>query len=415
MTLRISTLARGLATVLFLVASFAAPAALAAPPPTKVPEVMSGSEPRDGVHELQLEEVWRHGGEDDEDVLLGIATAVLSGTEGNIYVLDAQLMEVKVFGADGQILDPLGRQGEGPGEFTNANSMTFLPDGTLGVVQGMPGKIIGLRLDGTPGEVVSIGGDPTAGGFAVVQRADCGGGNLVVGGFEFRMTAEDDQFKRAVTSFLRSYDPSGEMVHEYFTKVEEHTFGEGYVLDEERWDSPARRFAVDHDGRLVVAEGRDDYRFSVYDTGGTRRLVFGREFEGLPRSAAMRERYDRMLSVQARQMSPDGAHAMADDEPDVWNIHCHADGTYWVLNSRGLFEPPEGTFTMWDVFSADGTFERQVTASIPGTPGEDLLFLTADGHAVQVTGFWDAVLSAMGAAGDDSSAEPMEIICYRVL
>ena len=183
-----------------------------------------------------------------------------------------------------------------------------------------------------------------------------------------------------------------------------------------RWDSPSRCYAVDHQGRLVVGEGREDYRFTVYEPGGEPRLVFGREYESFPRSAAMRERYDRMLEIQARNMSPDAARKLADNEPDVWGIHCHRDGSYWILNSRGLFQPPRGAFTMWDVFSADGVFERQVTATIPGTPGEDLLFLTDDGHAVQVTGFWDAVLSAVGAAGeDDADAGAMEIVCYRVL
>ena len=130
-----------------LLALFAAPVVLADDhPASAVPEVMSGAAPAGGVEELQLEEIWRRGGEDDEEVLLGIVTSVLSGPDGNIYVLDAQLMEVKVFDTGGDLVGTLGRQGEGPGEFNAAFDMVFMPDGTLGVSQSFPGKLIKLNI-----------------------------------------------------------------------------------------------------------------------------------------------------------------------------------------------------------------------------------------------------------------------------
>jgi len=39
--------------------------------------------------------------------------------------------------------------------------------------------------------------------------------------------------------------------------------------------------------------------------------------------------------------------------------------------------------------------------------------LTEHGYAVKITGFWDAALSAMGAASDED-AEAMEIVCYKI-
>ena len=381
-----------------------------------VPHVINSATPRDGVQALQLEEVWRHGGDDDEDMLLGIITRVVSGQDGNLYVLDSQLMEVKVFNPEGELVNTLGRQGQGPGEFQSAQSMVFLPDGSLGVVQAVPGKVIALNLDGTPGTVVALGQNPADGGFAILQEAALGGDTFVIAGIEMHMAPEAGQLARDMHMFIRGYDMEGNKLRTFYEDINRSIFGEGFVLREIEWDNPTRRFAVDADGQLVMGIPRNEYELSIFGPDGELRRVFSRPFESYPRNEMMVARYDRMLEAQARQMSPDGAREVAENEQDIWNIRCHSDGTYWVQSSRDVFDPPTGTFTAWDVFSPEGEYIRQVTAAIPGTPGQDLLFMTGHGQAVQITGFWDAVLSAMGAGADeDAEGAPMEIICYAIL
>lgn len=380
-----------------------------------VPHVINTAVPRDGVQALQLEEMWRRGGEDDEELLLGIVTRVLSGQDGNLYVLDSQLMEVKVFDADGEHVDTLGRQGQGPGEFQSAQSIVFLPGGSLGVVQAVPGKVIALNLDGTPGNVITLGQNPADGGFAILQDAANGGDTFAIAGIEIHMAPDAGALARDMHMFVRGYDMEGNKLQTYYERVQRSVFGEGFVLREIEWDNPIRRFAVDGEGQVIMGLAREEYELSVYGPDGELQRVFSRPYESYPRSEMMRSRYDRMLEAQARQMSPDGAREVAANEQDIWNIRCHGDGTYWIQSSRDVFEPPTGTFTAWDVFSAEGEYLRQVTATIPGTPGEDLLFMTDHGQAVQITGFWDAVLSAMGAGSDeDAEGDPMEIICYAI-
>ena len=99
---------------------------------------------------MELEEIWRIGGEDDEDVLLGIITRALVDEEDNIYLLDQQLSEVQVFSSDGEYMKTLGREGSGPGEVTRPGDFLFMPDGTLGLVQIFPGKIVKVDLNGVP-------------------------------------------------------------------------------------------------------------------------------------------------------------------------------------------------------------------------------------------------------------------------
>ena len=49
----------------------------------------------------------------------------------NVYVLDEQAQQVRVFDSAGVYLKTLGRRGEGPGEFGRAEAIALLPDGRL--------------------------------------------------------------------------------------------------------------------------------------------------------------------------------------------------------------------------------------------------------------------------------------------
>ena len=58
-----------------------------------VPHVRNPAQPRDGLQTLHLEELWRVGGDtDDEDEFFGVVMAALLDDQGNSYLLDAQLM-----------------------------------------------------------------------------------------------------------------------------------------------------------------------------------------------------------------------------------------------------------------------------------------------------------------------------------
>ena len=107
--------------------------------------------PESPVEEMTvtLKELWRVGG-DDEEILFGVISQLLHDDDGNVYALDSQLSEIRVFSASGQLLRSIGREGEGPGEFRNGSDIYMGPGGILGVVQVFPGKIVLLQRDGTP-------------------------------------------------------------------------------------------------------------------------------------------------------------------------------------------------------------------------------------------------------------------------
>ena len=401
-----------LCPVLVAIALLTGTAAAAPAQADPVVRVISGAEPRDGVQELKLTELWRRGGTDDEEVMFGVVSSVLTDPQGNLYVLDSQLTEIMVFNPQGRLLRTLGGRGEGPGEFQNAQRMTFLPDGTLGVAQTFPGKLVGLNLDGTPARDIKIGGDPTAGGFCALIGANLGGGNLVISGIEIAFNQAEMTMNRH--HFVRSYGLDGTLVHEHHAKDVRWAFNSSFTLKETDNDYVWWRLAVDHEGRVLIGEPREQYLISVYSPDGRLERVFGRAYETWPRNDRIQTRFDSIMKAQLAQLPPGTSIETAKVEQDIWGIDCQPDGTIWVTTSRGMYEPPAGVFTVWDVFDREGAFIKQVQAKVPGKPGTDLMMMTSHGYAVMITGFWDSVLAVMGAGAEDGEAESMEIVCYRI-
>ena len=116
-----------------------------------VEHVTNPKEPMEAPATIVLQEEWRIGGDTEaEEEFFGVIAQIAMGPEGDIYLLDQQLTEVKVFSRDGEYLRTLGREGEGPGEFRRPEDMFLLPDGNVGVLQLAPGRIVKLSPQGEP-------------------------------------------------------------------------------------------------------------------------------------------------------------------------------------------------------------------------------------------------------------------------
>jgi hypothetical protein len=151
-----------------------------------IPHIQNTSIPSGGHRTVQLEELWRIGGEDD-DVFFGLITQVLNDEDGNIYILDSQLCDVQVYSPDGEHLKTLFRQGEGPGEVTRARNLALLGDGTVGVIREFPGTMVRVDRDNNPAANIEI---HKAGqqGFMIVDGCFAGGSTLVISGTHSQQT-----------------------------------------------------------------------------------------------------------------------------------------------------------------------------------------------------------------------------------
>ena len=379
-----------------------------------ITHIKNGATPAQGVETMELEELWRRGGEDDEEVLFGLIAQALLDDDNNIYLLDTQLSHVEVFSSTGEHLKTIGREGSGPGEFTMAFDMIFMPDGTLGVVQVFPGKIIKLDLDGNPaGEFRPLLNEAVEGGFLVLVNSLAAGGNLVLSGID--MTFNQETLTQTRTHFVKSFDIDGKPIADYHEEERIWDFKD-FTLDEPITDYVWGRLAVGPDGQVIAAIPRNGYVLTVFNPDGSINRIIEREYKSWQRNERARARAIAQLEGQLRQFPPGTEYKIMDIEPDIAALYIRDDGSIWVLTSRAMWDSKPGVLQSFDVFSPEGHFLKQVDILADGSSAADLVVFARDDMVFQITGFYDALVAALGGFGTDAEeeAEPMEVICYRI-
>jgi hypothetical protein len=307
----------------------------------------------------------------------------------------------------------LSREGEGPGETRRPRTTTFLPDGTLGIVQMMPAKIVKVTRDGLPAGSIEPGADPTAGGFGVLFEAKCRGGHLLVSGETMRR-AERGMSR---TRYLAKLAADGRELVRYAENTPS-----GDLLANFKWDEEDDYFvhlggyAVAPDGKVFTAPERDSYVVHALAPDGTLERVIERKFSRRKRSDEEKRIVNdtRRMVINGREVEKE----ISDYDPAITQMWVDDHGELWVLNSRGGDDPPPGVMQTYDVFDSRGHFVRQVAVACPGDAREDRLFLLGGGQAVLVRGMLGGMISLTGVRGDREAEadeeEGLEIICYRM-
>lgn len=404
-TLRGPLAARSVAALLLL---SAAVALASSPAPERV---ANGPEPASGSVDLLLEERWRRGGEDD-DLFFGLVVDALVDDAGRILLLDSQLSEVIVLDADGEHDVTLGREGEGPGEFSRAGSLCWTPDGAVGVVQRFPGRIVKLSLDGTPAGTI-LPGDPTAGGRDMVSGAGLSPSGLVLCGAHMTRT----ETGRTRRSFLSLYGADGAPVVEYLGKNDVNDFTARSFHETDNDFVDRGRWTVLDGGSVAFAPERDRYVLRVLDPDGAPRLEITRPAEPPLRAAETLERLERRFSGSRMAQRTGVTQEFAATDPMIATMQPGPDGELWVLPTEGTRGRPDGVLQTWDVFDAAGRWDRRVDVRCPGDPEQDRLFLIDESRALLVSGFTGARDALTGEVIEDEDlddAAPMEVILYDI-
>jgi len=359
---------------------------------------------------LTPERLWQIGGDTDVDEeFFGVINRVLVNDEGNVYLLDNQLNEVKIFSSGGEYVTTMGREGEGPGEFRQPVDMCFLPDGTLGVFQLAPGRIVKLTTDGEPaGEhplPAQEGGSPL-----IILGGQRMGENLLLVG---NQNAFQDG-KLDIVRYLALVGPDGTEIGRLVESKRTLEFANA-VIDEKDWATFDRRWQVGPNGSLYACPVFGDYEIEVWNADGTKKMVITREYTHWDRPQAEKDRVKGIFEAFTRQV-PNVQIKVSDYDQDIANVYPRSDGTLWVLTSRGSRDRPDGVLGIFDVLDGEGRFVREVTVKAEGSPLSDGIFFDKDKMFV-VTGFLDAAMAAQGggtSTDDDEEAEPMAVICYRL-
>lgn len=372
-------------------------------------KVLNPDTPADAPVTLALNKQWTAEG-DSDDYLFGVLTDVATDNEGNIYLLDAQLNEIMVFSPDGEYLQSIGREGEGPGEFRRPSGLFMTPEGNVAVLQRMPGKIILLTRDGEPAGNHPL---PETDGMRMLNDGVLSGDGIVVGLMQFART---DAGMESRSSLVR-LNSKGEQVAEYVSRKDARDFS-SMEMDEKTFGRAVLVWAAASDGRVFTSSDFDAYRIEVWNPDGTLDRIIERKYE--PRVRSAKEIEDNTPRIMIRGRGGRGGEVkvnMSKTSRAIERMYAREDGTLWVLSSHGGYDCGENNIATFDVFDRSGKFMQQITLQGEGAFADDGIHLVKD-RVLIVKGLQAAARAMMGGDDEDSSeeedVEPMSVVCYNM-
>ncbi len=396
--------------------------ALAAPavaPAADPPVVANGAEPADGNITLRLQELWRVGGDEDDEIFFGVIIQALTDQEGNIYLLDTQLSEVLVLTPEGHYRRTLSREGEGPGEIRRCRGMQWLPDGTLGLVQSRPGHVVRVDREGLPLPSLIPGADnPTERGLVFLNDLLCRDGWVVLAGSE---RARGDHGP-ARTSFVAAFAEDGSETLRYLETSREFDFRNPTWIERDLYSVTGGRWTLGREGRVFAALDRDRYAVTVFGPQGDPVLVIEKDEKPRRRSAEEKQRIAANARLRGRHAPQTFPVEVEDTDPAISNLRVDEQGRLWVMSSNGNRAQPEGILCSYDVFDPTGKYVQRIQVACEGNGEQDRLQFIDQERVIRITGLADALAVMRGdvSAGEEEADESledalMEVICYRIL
>lgn len=365
---------------------------------------------------IELKEDFRLGGWDGgDDEFFGVIADITQDEKGNLYVLDAQLNEIKIYDAKGNYLNTIGREGEGPGEFRGANSLFWMPNGDLGVIQVFPGKIVTLTRDGQPGKdykLEALQGD----GFRMLLGAERAGSHLAVVYGTNKFDQSNGNWSQRRT--LAYFDAQGKEVSQLFHADMSANMNQP-VISEKAFDNFSNRWNTDASGRAFLAPSLPEYKIAVWNPDGTKDRVISRDYAVHPRTAEEKARLLEIYKGFTQQIpSPNKTYEIEENHSCIdWRgLHARPDGSLWVATSRGSADAPDDVLGTFDIYDPKGRFVRQATLKGQCDNENDAIWFVGD-RVFVITEFLNSAMAAQGGSTakgseDAEDAEPMSLICY---
>ena len=385
-----------------------------------VPNVLNPDKPYLPPRTAQPVELWRIGGENDPDqYMLGFVTDVEVGDDGTCYLLDSSLDVIHVYDADGTYRRDIGRPGEGPGEFRGATDFMLMAGGRIGVIQILPAKIVTMDVDGVPGDYFATCGGTH--GLSILDRAEAAGPYIVVGG-------ACGSPGRGVRYGLDFVGPDGMTTATLYEEIEKSPDGNINITTNHPHQFTSH-WALAADGRVYVAPAEQEYRIDVYGPDARLQRVIRREYETLKRSdedlaadrkrqEEMRQRFGGMVQLVSRTY-----------ERDIAELLTRPGGRLWVLSSESLRDRTAGALGPFEVYDADGRFERRLSLEVDFDPGKDDFLIKGDRlfvlkqalvrpttSSTHSGGGMQSMVVMMGGGEEDEDDDPTppSVVCYRL-
>lgn len=307
----------------------------------------------------QVVEEVRIGRDTGEDaLLLGRISSFDVDAQGWIYALDAQTQAIHVFGTDGILVQTVGGEGTGPGEFERANALDLSANGQIWVMEMQKGRLTfldasGNYLDGA--RIGSTGWDyrPYPGGMDPLGRYNAAVVVEVLDDYDLALARFDQDFVPLDTIPI----PENAEPHEQFELI---TDGGGMMATSIPFRgsfvwrfSPSGHFWTLHTDKYELAE--------ISANGETLRRVT-LDHDPIPVKPAELEEVRENLSWFTRQGGKIDWAKIPDTKPVTSSFFCDDDGNLWV---RRLTGSPEDEGYLFDLFDVDGRFMGAIRLPFP--------------------------------------------------
>jgi hypothetical protein len=367
-------------------------------------------EPIESPRTIELEELWRLGGESEEETeFFGVIVSLLVDDSGDVYLLDQALNEIRVFSPKGKFLRTIGREGEGPGEFRRPEDMAFLPGNILAVMERVPGRIVLLTQTGEPAGEHPLP-EMVGGGFVGIAGGASDGRNL-------HLVLGYDRFEQGRYGHVRQVAELNQdgTIRTSFAKNDRGFSFADPLIRERVWDDFENRWDVGSDGGVYVAMSWDEYLIEIWSPAGEKERIVKRPIKGRKRSREEIGRYEAIYEPFVRSV-PSARLEMEKQDHPIVQVYARDDGWFWVLSCHGAFDRPDGSLGTFDAFDREGRFVRQITLMGEGDPLRDA-YVFVGKRLYILKGLLDAQISAQGGASEEAGAdetEPMSVICYRL-
>jgi hypothetical protein len=222
--------------------------------------------------------------------------------------------------------------------------------------------------------------------------------------------------KQMQVSYLKAFDGQGKEIAFFHEEATETRFG-GMQFEEKSFSNFQRRWAMAPDGRVAAALDFDAYRITLWNSDGSVQRVIERpEHEPMQRTEAMRKRFQKLYDSITR-WNPGSTFEISPTHTAVTQMFFREDGTLWVLPATGRYEQPQGTMARFDVYDAEGRFQRRVSLQMPGNAVDDGLFFVGE-RVYVVTDLFGAVMANFGGDAVEEEepleAEPVTLVAYEL-
>jgi len=308
-----------------------------------------------------------------EEYLFGSIYSIAVDDEGQVYVLDGQARNIRVFDSDGAYIEMAARRGEGPGELSNAFSVVVLPDGRIIAHEpaDMRVKVLGpeprdheqwtyppgavvlpvqpLRIDRNGHVLVAAASSSPAGGVRQYVLAMDSDGQLLDS-----LAPPGGGFEPPSLQFRLPFPIRGRSTTSIAVPL-----------------TARRHWTMNSNGEFLTGVSTD-YRIDLWRDDAVLRIE--REYEPVATSVAERD-YHRERTVQSiRRTQPDWnwtGPAVPDTKPPFTGIVAGRDGRIWVqlsteaqpvVNDAHDPDNPRSEPVTWespvryDAFEPDGTY-----------------------------------------------------------